>query len=65
MGACDEVYAGINLRQDSLLSANILPEQTIVITGLSKSHAMTGWRIGFILGPTHFMNEVVKHTNTW
>ena len=23
---------------------------------------MTGWRIGFILGPTHFMNEVVKNT---
>ena len=34
-------------------------EQTIVINGLSKSHAMTGWRLGFIFapadidGPTH------------
>ncbi|MFC2498108.1 aminotransferase class I/II-fold pyridoxal phosphate-dependent enzyme [Capnocytophaga granulosa] len=25
-----------------------MPDQTIVINGLSKSHAMTGWRLGFI-----------------
>ncbi len=36
----------------------LFPEQTIVINGLSKSHAMTGWRLGFIFapaddGPTH------------
>ncbi len=39
--------------------ASFIPEQTIVINGLSKSHAMTGWRLGFIFcpgcvdGPTH------------
>ena len=57
---CDEVYAELTYDKTHYSLANILPEQTIVITGLSKSHAMTGWRIGFILGPTHFMNEVVK-----
>ena len=57
---CDEVYAELTYDKTHYSLANILPDQTIVITGLSKSHAMTGWRIGFILGPTHFMNEVVK-----
>lgn len=57
---CDEVYSELTYDKTHYSLANILPDQTIVITGLSKSHAMTGWRIGFILGPTHFMNEVVK-----
>ena len=40
--------------------ASFLPENTIVISGLSKSHAMTGWRLGFILGPKDFSEQVVK-----
>ncbi|MCA9246660.1 MAG: aminotransferase class I/II-fold pyridoxal phosphate-dependent enzyme [Planctomycetales bacterium] len=34
--------------------------QTIVIDGFSKSHAMTGWRLGFVHGPAAIVNEMMK-----
>ncbi|MBU5585323.1 aminotransferase class I/II-fold pyridoxal phosphate-dependent enzyme, partial [Enterococcus sp. S181_ASV_20] len=37
-----------------------LREQTIVINGLSKSHAMTGWRIGFIFAPAELVEQIIK-----
>lgn len=37
-----------------------LREKTILVHGLSKSHSMTGWRIGFILGPVEVMQHVLK-----
>jgi len=37
-----------------------LRDKTILIHGLSKSHSMTGWRIGFILGPVKLMEHVLK-----
>lgn len=33
---------------------------TLTVNGVSKSHAMTGWRIGFLTGPSSLMNAVVK-----
>jgi aminotransferase len=39
---------------------SILPEQTLVMNGVSKSHAMTGWRIGMICGPADVINEIGK-----
>ncbi len=35
-------------------------ERTIVIDGFSKSHAMTGWRVGFAHGPAEVINEMIK-----
>lgn len=35
-------------------------DQTIVIDGLSKSHSMTGWRLGFAHGPEHVIQQMVK-----
>ena len=35
-------------------------EQTLVIDGFSKSHAMTGWRIGFAHGPTEIIETMAK-----
>ncbi len=35
-------------------------EQTLVIDGFSKSHAMTGWRLGFVHGPAAVIDEMVK-----
>jgi aspartate/methionine/tyrosine aminotransferase len=35
-------------------------EQTIVIDGFSKSHAMTGWRVGFAHGPSAVIDTMVK-----
>ena len=40
--------------------AEYLPDQTIVINGLSKSHAMTGWRLGFIFAPAVFTAQLIK-----
>jgi len=35
-------------------------EQTIVIDGFSKSHAMTGWRVGFVHGPSEVIDTMTK-----
>jgi len=35
-------------------------EQTIVVDGFSKSHAMTGWRLGFVHGPAEIIDTMVK-----
>jgi len=35
-------------------------ERTIVIDGFSKSHSMTGWRLGFVHGPQEVMQQMIK-----
>jgi aspartate aminotransferase/aminotransferase len=35
-------------------------DQTIVIDGFSKSHAMTGWRVGFVHGPGQIVDTMIK-----
>ncbi|MGE3316432.1 MAG: pyridoxal phosphate-dependent aminotransferase [Planctomycetaceae bacterium] len=35
-------------------------DQTIVIDGFSKSHSMTGWRLGFAHGPEHVIQQMIK-----
>lgn len=35
-------------------------DQTIVIDGFSKSHAMTGWRVGFVHGPAAVIDTMIK-----
>lgn len=56
----DEIYAELTYQKKHISMGEILPEKTILLTGLSKSHAMTGWRIGYILGPQDFIEQVVK-----
>ncbi len=53
----DEVYAGIadGGRVPSLGAR--LPEQTLTVASLSKTHAMTGWRTGWIVGPVDFISR--------
>ncbi len=53
----DEVYAGLapDGRVPSLAAS--LPDQVATIGSLSKSHAMTGWRAGWLVGP----KMLVKH----
>lgn len=58
---CDEVYSELTYTEQGHVSlAEYLPEQTIVINGLSKSHAMTGWRLGFIFAPAAFTAQLIK-----
>ena len=49
----DEVYAGLVFegRHRSPAAAPGMAERTIVVSSLSKSHAMTGWRVGWLIGP--------------
>ncbi|MFT8707713.1 MAG: aminotransferase class I/II-fold pyridoxal phosphate-dependent enzyme, partial [Liquorilactobacillus satsumensis] len=56
----DEIYGELTFNQRHYSLSYFLPEQTVVINGLSKSHAMTGWRIGFIMGPQKLMSQIVK-----
>lgn len=57
----DEVYAELTYSKESHVSiAEFLPEQTILVSGLSKSHAMTGWRIGFIFAPAVLTAHLIK-----
>jgi len=51
----DEVYAGLAPagRQPSLAAR--LSEQVVTLGSLSKSHAMTGWRCGWLIGPRQFV----------
>jgi aspartate/methionine/tyrosine aminotransferase len=54
----DEVYAGLapGGRVPSL--AALLPEQVVTIGSLSKSHAMPGWRAGWLIGPRQLVEHV-------
>ncbi|WP_057491841.1 pyridoxal phosphate-dependent aminotransferase [Streptococcus orisasini] len=57
----DEVYAELTYTDESHVSiAEYLPEQTILISGLSKSHAMTGWRLGLIFAPALLTAQLIK-----
>ncbi|EFW88085.1 pyridoxal phosphate-dependent aminotransferase [Streptococcus equinus] len=57
----DEVYAELTYSNEPHVSiAEYLPEQTILINGLSKSHAMTGWRIGLVFAPAVFTAQLIK-----
>ena len=59
----DEIYARLNWTKWEHLSPASLEggdERTIVITGWSKSFAMTGWRIGVVSGPEKVMRAMGK-----
>lgn len=58
----DEIYSENTLagKHKSFASYPILRDRLLLIHGLSKSHSMTGWRIGFVLGPENLMEHVVK-----
>ncbi|HEU18309.1 MAG TPA: pyridoxal phosphate-dependent aminotransferase [Deltaproteobacteria bacterium] len=60
----DDIYD--NILYDGLTFYNIcnvreeLQEQTIVVNGVSKTYAMTGWRIGYAAGPEEIISAVTK-----
>jgi aspartate/methionine/tyrosine aminotransferase len=43
-----------------LYSAGALYEKTIILRGFSKSHAMTGWRLGYAAGPQEIIQQMMK-----
>lgn len=56
----DEMYSELTYDQEHFSLATIYPEQTLLVSGLSKSHAMTGWRLGYIAGPAPLIGEIYK-----
>jgi len=56
----DEIYSELTYGQVHTSIASFLKEKTIVINGLSKSHSMTGWRIGFLFAPVNITKHILK-----
>lgn len=55
----DEIYRAFCYDAD-FVSPTKWNEQTIVIDGFSKSHSMTGWRLGWCHGPQHVIQQMIK-----
>lgn len=55
----DEIYREFTY-DDPFVSPASYNERTIVIDGFSKSHAMTGWRLGFVHGPREVIQAMIK-----
>ncbi|AZV60705.1 aminotransferase A [Peribacillus frigoritolerans] len=56
----DEIYSELVFDQEHVSIATFLKEQTIVLNGLSKSHSMTGWRIGLLFAPAAISQHLLK-----
>lgn len=58
----DEIYSELIYKGQhrSISSYEGMREKTIVINGLSKSHSMTGWRIGFTFAPAAITRQMLK-----
>lgn len=56
----DEIYSELTYGERHESIANYLPEQTILLNGVSKSHAMTGWRIGIMCAPQAITTQLGK-----
>lgn len=58
----DEIYEHINYvgKYNSIAQIEGMQERTVIVNGVSKAYAMTGWRIGFIAGPEWIVKAVNK-----
>lgn len=59
----DEIYAELTYGLDRHVSIASLPgmkERTIVVNGFSKAYAMTGWRLGYAVGPQPVIAVMTK-----
>ncbi|KQS40024.1 pyridoxal phosphate-dependent aminotransferase [Exiguobacterium sp. Leaf196] len=66
----DEIYEKLLYNGVTHISIASLPEmreRTVIINGVSKSHAMTGWRIGYAIGPKDIiaaMTNLASHSTS-
>src|SRR3954451_15145600 len=54
------LYSGLHTQGSTLPSAAKSYDRTIILRGFSKSHAMTGWRIGYAVGPDAILAQMTK-----
>lgn len=61
--ASDEIYAEMTYNDDkhvSIAEIDGMRERTLVISGFSKTYAMTGWRLGYVAGPEPIIKQMLK-----
>lgn len=58
----DEIYAELTYGKDHVSIASIegMYEKTVILSGFSKAYAMTGWRLGYALGPKAIIGAMTK-----
>ena len=58
----DEIYAELTYGRQHVSIATIegMRERTILVNGFSKSHAMTGWRMGYVCAPQEIAGQMLK-----
>ena len=58
----DEIYATIHFSEPPLSIASLegMDQQTVIVDGFSKSHAMTGWRLGYGIYPGWMVDAISK-----
>ena len=59
----DEIYSELTYNGEKHISIACIPEmkeRTIVINGFSKAYAMTGWRLGYAVGPAEILKQMIK-----
>ncbi|MGK7376452.1 aminotransferase class I/II-fold pyridoxal phosphate-dependent enzyme [Planococcus sp. 1R117A] len=58
----DEIYSENTFEgsHTSFACFDAIKDRTFLVHGLSKSHSMTGWRMGFLLGPEQYVTQVLK-----
>lgn len=58
----DEIYSELTYGKQHISIASLegMKEKTIIVNGVSKSHSMTGWRIGLLFAPAYLTSEIFK-----
>ena len=58
----DEIYSELTYGSNHVSIAEFpgMKERTILINGFSKSYAMTGWRLGYAVGPSNIIEQMIK-----
>ena len=58
----DEIYSELTYAEKHVSIASLpgMKERTILINGFSKSHSMTGWRLGYACGPEVIIKQMLK-----
>ena len=58
----DEIYSELTYTDNHVSICNLpgMKERTILINGFSKSHSMTGWRLGYACGPEAIIKQMLK-----
>lgn len=58
----DEIYSELTYTDNHVSICNLpgMRERTILINGFSKSHSMTGWRLGYACGPEVIIKQMLK-----